>query len=98
MPAKKKRTETFELLESRCSVFESRAYKAEAKVVELTEKLSIAQTFADRHLREIHDLVEAKRKDNASAQAEIEYWMAEVNRLHYELIDIQREAARDGVG
>lgn len=63
-------------------------------VVELTRALTQAHAQIDRHMNAIRELVDAKRKDNAGAQAEIEYWMGEVTRLHNELIDIRREAAR----
>lgn len=67
------------------------------ELVELGKKLAAAEALDDEHLSAISELIETKRKDHAADQAEIEYWMGEVNRLHYELIDIRREAARDGV-
>lgn len=60
-------------------------------------KLAATQARDDQHLTAIRELVDAQRKERAGAEAEIEYWKGEVTRLHNELIDIQREAARDGV-
>lgn len=105
MPAKKKKASDMkalaEVLEDALKIvlreLVDRKEKLAAAEQSVERALASAQRRDDENLTAIRKLVDAKLKDNAANQAEIEYWMGEVNRLHYELIDIRREAARDGV-
>jgi len=91
-----KKTETFELLESRCAVFESRAYKAEAKVVDVEAKLTRSQEHTSLVAQELLRVGEELQKTERACDAEVAYWKAEAERHQQRVVDLlMGNAARD---
>lgn len=72
------------------------------RIAALKRALADQQSVSKSHMRALADKAEMvgtvvhesvlQRREN---QAEIDYWKAEVARLHGELIDIRRENARE---
>jgi hypothetical protein len=90
------KTETFELLESRCAVFESRAYKAEAKVKELETKLEESEYRVAAVSKELFRVGDELRKTESACDAESAYWKSEAERHQQRVVDLlMGNAARE---